>query len=182
MPNVIIVVTGASGAGKTATVEELERRALPGVRCFHFDSIGVPTSEAMDRDHGGAEAWQAWATREWLERLSALDEDVHVAVLDGQTRPSNVLAVDGGCARRSHAVLFDCSDDVRAERLRGARNQPELVSERMNNWAAYLRDQAALLNLVTIDTSRLTIAQAADELEGIVASLTASYKSEPNAS
>ena len=42
MPVSVLVVTGASGAGKTASVEALAARALPGVRCFHFDSIGVP--------------------------------------------------------------------------------------------------------------------------------------------
>ena len=42
----LLVVTGASGAGKTATVQALDARAVPGVQCFHFDSIGVPTGQA----------------------------------------------------------------------------------------------------------------------------------------
>jgi hypothetical protein len=57
------------------------------VRCFYFDSIGVPTAEVMEREHGGGEKWQAAATAEWLARLSGLSADVRVAVLDGQTRP-----------------------------------------------------------------------------------------------
>jgi type II secretory pathway predicted ATPase ExeA len=48
----ILVVTGASGAGKTATVRALDARGIPGVRCFYFDSIGVPTAEVMERDYG----------------------------------------------------------------------------------------------------------------------------------
>ena len=84
----IIVVTGASGAGKTAAVRALESRSIPGVRCFQFDSIGVPSPETMQRDYGGGEGWQAAATGDWLERIGALPAAIRVAVLDGQTRPA----------------------------------------------------------------------------------------------
>lgn len=165
----IVVVTGASGSGKTAAVTALEARALPGVRCFYFDSIGVPTLEAMERDHGGPERWQATATNEWLARLAALEGDVRIAVLDGQTRPSTVFAA--AAADRSwdlHVVLFDCSPEVREARLRGPRGQPELATARMDNWAAYLRGQADALGLPIVDTTALTIAEAADQLEAVV--------------
>ena len=169
MSTVIVVVTGASGAGKTATVQALEARALPGLRCFYFDSIGVPTGDAMVRDYGGAEQWQAWATNQWLTRLAGLGEGVRVAVLDAQTRPSNVFAAAGaGKSWRAHVVLLDCSAGVRAARLRGPRGQPELVTDRMDNWAAYLRGQADALGLPVIDTSTLTIEEAARDLETIV--------------
>ena len=165
----IVVVTGASGTGKTAAVSSLDARARPGVRCFHFDSIGVPTVEAMERDHGGAERWQTWATNEWIARLVALDGDVRIAVLDGQTRPSNVLAAAGaGSSRDLHVVLFDCSPEVREARLRGPRGQPELATARMDNWAAYLRGQADALGLPIVDTTALTIAEATDQLEALV--------------
>lgn len=169
----ILVVTGASGVGKSATVRALDARAIPGVRCFYFDSIGVPTADAMVRDYGSGEAWQASATGEWLARLAGLPADTHVAILDGQTRPSFVFgAASRAVTRAVHVVLFDCSSAVRVARLRGPRQQPELATERMDNWAAYLRGQADALGLAVIDTTRLTIAQAADELEGIVRKMT----------
>src|ERR1700716_1986404 len=96
----ILVVTGASGAGKTATVQALESRAVTGVRCFYFDSIGVPTAEVMERDHGGAEQGQAAATAEWLARLGRLPGEVRIAVLDGQTRPSFVFSAADRAAPR----------------------------------------------------------------------------------
>src|SRR5262245_19570221 len=37
----ILVVTGASGSGKTATVRALEARALSGVRCYYTDRVEV---------------------------------------------------------------------------------------------------------------------------------------------
>src|SRR5207249_12226226 len=57
----ILVVTGAFGSGKTATVRALEARALPGVRCYYFDAVGVPS--AADRRSGGPEGWQAVTTK-----------------------------------------------------------------------------------------------------------------------
>jgi hypothetical protein len=165
----ILVVTGASGAGKTATVQALEARGIPGVRCFYFDSIGVPTAEAMDRDHGGAEQWQAAATDAWLVRLGGLPESIRLAVLDGQIRPAFVV---GGTARAApravHVALLDCSSETRGARLRGPRQQPELVNARMDQWAAYLRGQADSLHLPRIDTTSMTVTEAADQLEDLV--------------
>ena len=137
MPAFILVVTGASGAGKTSTVQALDARGLPGVRCFHFDSAGVPAIEIMERNHGSGEQWQAAMTNDWLARLAALGDDVRVAVLDAQTRPSTVFAAPGaGAGWRAHVILFDCAADVRAARLRGPRGQPELDNARMDQWAA----------------------------------------------
>jgi len=167
-------VTGASGAGKTATVQALDSRAIPGVRCFYFDSIGVPTVEEMEREYGGGDAWQASATAEWLGRLSTLPADVRVAVLDGQTRPSFVLAhASRALPRAVHVTLLDCAHDVRRDRLRGPRQQPELATDRMDHWAAYLRGQADALHLPVIETTALSVTEAADELETAVRRLMA---------
>ena len=169
MPISIVVVTGASGAGKTAAVSSLEARDLPGVQCFYFDSIGVPTAEVMERDYGGGERWQAWATIQWLARLAALDSGASVAVLDAQTRPSTVFAAPGaGTSWYPCVVLLDCAAEVRAARLCGARGQPELATARMDSWAAYLRGQADALGLPIIDTTGLTIGETTARLEALV--------------
>lgn len=165
----IVVVTGASGVGKTTIVHALEARNVPGVRCFYFDSIGVPTPEVMERDHGGGAQWQASATAAWLTRLAELPHDVRVAVLDGQTRPSFVFdAATCALPRVVDVVLLDCGADVRTERLIVHRQQPELATAQMNSWASYLRGQADALNLPVIDTTESTIAAATQQLEELV--------------
>jgi dephospho-CoA kinase len=165
----IVVVTGASGAGKTAAVGALAARRGGGVECFHFDSIGVPTPEEMERDHGGGERWQASATRAWLEQLDRLSTEIDVAVLDAQTRPSFVFDAAKTLTRRAaHVILLDCEPEVRADRLRGPRNQPDLATPRMDAWAAYLRGQADALELAVIDTSRLTIDDVADQISELI--------------
>ena len=126
----ILVVTGASGSGKTATVRALEARALPGVRCYYFDAVGVPSAETMHRGFGGPEQWQAAMTRDWIERLTADPDGADVYVLDGQTRPSFVRsAVMERTRTRTtlvRLVLLQCAPAVRHARLAGPRGQPEL--------------------------------------------------------
>jgi len=67
-----------------------------------------------------------------------------------------------------HVVLFDCSAEVRTARLCGTRGQPELATPRMDSWAAYLRGQADALGLPIVDTTKLTIEEAAQQLQELV--------------
>jgi mannose-6-phosphate isomerase-like protein (cupin superfamily) len=161
----IVVVTGASGVGKTALVKALEARRLPDIGCYYFDSIGVPDSAEMTREFGSPGGWQVAMTRRWIERLAANPDGVAVAVLDGQTRPAVVAEalrdIGSGSGR---SILVDCNADVREARLRGPRGQPELATARMDSWAAYLRGQADALGLRVIDTTSLTPEEGAEEL------------------
>ena len=167
MPPKILVVTGASGVGKTATVRAIAARSMVGVSCFHFDTIGVPTLEAMAQEFGGPESWQRDATSRWIARLAVLDDGTRIAVLDGQTRPSFVEEALRRPALRSagivrQIVLLDCDGEVRARRLAGPRHQPELNTSHMDHWAVYLRGQADALNLPVVDTTTQTVDQVVD--------------------
>jgi catechol 2,3-dioxygenase-like lactoylglutathione lyase family enzyme len=167
---IVLVVTGASGAGKTTLVRGLEGRALPGVSCHYFDSIGVPSAEVMERDFGGGAGWQEATTRTWIGRLASRPD--RVAVLDGQTRPSFVrTAFQQVGLRHGAIVLIECAATERNPRLQGARGQPELATAQMETWAAYLRGQADALGLPIIDTTRLTAEAALEELVGLVEAL-----------
>jgi len=165
MAPAILVVTGASGSGKTAAVSALAERALPGVRCYHFDAIGVPSREEMDREFGGGEQWQALKTQEWLVRLAADPDGAEVYVLDGQTRPTFVIkAAERSGIDGVRIVLLDCEHSVRHTRLTELRGQSELVNSQMDCWAAYLRGQADALDLPVIDTTGQDIEALADTL------------------
>ena len=69
----ILVVTGAAGAGKTTLVGRLAALGLPGVGCYHFDAIGIPSAAEMAARFGSGEAFQAWALDEWVARLARTD-------------------------------------------------------------------------------------------------------------
>ena len=175
----ILVVTGASGAGKTAAVRRLEARGRPGVRCFYFDSIGVPSEEVMKRDFGGGEGWQADATNRWISRLATETRSGDVSILDGQTRPSFVRAALAESTRiAARVVLFECAQAVRHARL-GVRGHPELAEPRMDIWAGYLRGQADALKLPIVDTTSLNVDAMADALEAEVEALRAEARAPP---
>jgi hypothetical protein len=158
------VVTGASGAGKTTLVRALEAAGLPGVGCFYFDSIGVPSREEMVSRWSGPGGWQAFATEHWLRRIAHGDDGIRVAVLDGQTAPSGVLAVAEHLGLAAPSILHvDCAHAERNARLH-ARGQPELASAEMDCWAAYLRGQADALGLPIMDTTGRAVAESVADL------------------
>jgi hypothetical protein len=160
---VILFVTGASGAGKTAAVRVLEGRRMPGIRCRYFDSIGVPSTDEMTREYGSPDEWQAAMTREWVRRLRA--EGPGRSVLDGQVRPTFIMNALGTAEiPGARIVLLDCAAEERARRLAGPRAQPELVNARMDAWAAYLRGQADALGLRVIDTTGRPVDAVVDAL------------------
>ena len=158
-------MTGASGAGKTTLVKCLAGSAIPGVGCFFFDSVGVPTPEAMRREFGSGEEWQRQVTMRWVERLSRNADGLRVAVLDGQIRPTFILeAFEATKVTSGLIVLVECTRETRRARLCGERGQPELANPDMDCWAAYLRGQADALHLPILDTTGVGVQIAAARL------------------
>jgi dephospho-CoA kinase len=165
----IVVVTGASGVGKTTLVRALEQRRLEGITCCYFDSIGVPSAEEMIARFGSPSGWQEAMTRQWVAQLARNADRADIAVLEGQVRPSFVRRAFAEVGvSRGRVVLIDCTHEVRERRLREDRNQPELASRDMAAWAAYLRGQADALDLPVVDTTTANLADATEALYQIV--------------
>lgn len=154
VPPAILVVVGASGAGKTTLVTHLASLHLPGVACFHFDAIGVPSDAEIAARFGDGFGFQAWALDQWIARIVRNADGACVAVLDAQVRPSAVRdAFAAYGITHGGTVLVDCAFAERNARLRGPRGQPELATAQMDGWAAYLRGQADALGVPVLDTS-----------------------------
>ncbi len=159
----LIILTGASGSGKTAIAEAVARDHARRFSVHHFDSIGVPSREVMIRDHGSPEAWQRDKSVEWLMRLAQQAQKGEPVLLEGQMRPSYI--VEAAIAAKIDAyrlLLIDCDDETRTWRLTVGRNQPELADTNMMNWAAYLRREAKAYGFEILDTSQLSIEQSAN--------------------
>ena len=168
----LLVVVGASGAGKTTLVARLAALALPGVGCYHFDTIGI--SSADDARFASGEAFQTWALDQWVARLARNEDGVRVAVLDASVRPSAVRAAFARHGVGSgEVVLVDCDYGERNARLRGPRGQPELAHAQMDCWAAYLRGQADALELPVLDTTGRSPEESLHALQERVAALLA---------
>ena len=71
MTQPFVILTGASGSGKTAIAEEIEK-STSNVRVFRFDTIGVPSVDVMATFGSGYKpggAWQRAMTLQWIERI-----------------------------------------------------------------------------------------------------------------
>jgi len=161
--NKIFFVIGASGAGKTTAVKKLEETNLTDFNFCYFDSIGVPSDEEMIRLYGSGEEWQRVNTNNWTKKIKDL-LDSKPTILDGQTRPS---FINEACKENDvtdyEVILFDCSDEVRKKRLIN-RGHPELASDRMMNWAKYLREESLKLNYQILNNTNLNPEESKEKL------------------
>jgi dephospho-CoA kinase len=160
----ILVLTGASGAGKTTLILKLNELGISGVEGINCDRVKVGGDEQADP--------QAEVLRYWITHLRQPETGIELAVLDTQVRPHRALEVLSEAAiEYAQVVLVDCDPVKRNERLHIDRRQPELANARMDCWAAYLRGQADALKLSIIDTSDDALDKSVDQLELIVRDL-----------
>jgi shikimate kinase len=155
----LVILTGASGAGKTAIARTVAERLDQAVQVFHFDSIGVPSTAEMIDQYGSAEGWQRAKTIEWFEKLAGkrgwilFEGQVRIAFLDEAARAVAPPAPT--------IILVDCDDATRARRLTLDRGQPELANPTMFDWARYLRIEAQNGGYTALDTSNLSLEESA---------------------
>jgi type II secretory pathway predicted ATPase ExeA len=155
----LVILTGASGSGKTAIANRIALRSTRDIEVHSFDSAGVPPSERMMAEHGSPERWQRMMTFQWFARLAALREKRSRILFEGQMRPSVVAeAAKAQGIEEYSLILLDCDDATRSKRLRLGRGQPELDNPTMASWARYLRKEAMEGRYEIIDTSILPLA------------------------
>lgn len=167
--NTLIFVTGASGSGKTATLELLEKQDASTIKFCYFDSVGVPSMEEMIERYGSGDGWQKATTDHWVKKIASEYLPHSSVILDGQIRLSFINDIcNANNITDYKIILFDCTDTVRTERLK-KRGHAELASEDMINWARYLRTEAqADKNAIVYDTSELTIEQAVKDFAALL--------------
>lgn len=167
-PPAILVLTGASGAGKTTLTLKLNELAIPGVKGINCDRVKLEVERLGSTDP------QANTLRYWVSHVSQPETGIELAVLDTQIRPHLAAEVLSQAAiDYAQIVLVDCDPAKRNERLHMDRAQPELANPRMDCWAAYLRGQADALKLSIIDTSNDQPEKTVVELELLVRNLLA---------
>ena len=151
----IYFIIGASGAGKTTAVKRIEETNPNDFQYCYFDSIGVPKEEEMIEKFGSGENWQKINTQNWIKKMKE-SLTTKPAILDGQTRPS---FIEEACKQNDivsfEVILFDCTDEVRKQRLI-SRGHSDLANDKMMNWAKYLREESLTRNYKIIDNTNLT--------------------------
>jgi dephospho-CoA kinase len=155
-----VILTGASGSGKTTVAQLFAEKYSHECEVFFFDSIGVPSVEEMLAQYGGGHqpggAWQRAMTFHWIERAAAILATGRPVLLEGQIRIAFILEALATHGLTAHIVLVDCDDQTRTERLHGERNQPDLANEQMMGWARYLREEAIAAHCEILETTTLS--------------------------
>lgn len=159
MPLVILI--GASGAGKTTIARAIGECYSDEVDVFHFDRIGVPSVVRMIAEWGSGEAWQRAKTLEWMASLASLTRSRRSVLFEGQTRLAFLAeGADAAGDLKYWPILIDCADEVRTRRLTAERGQAEFANEEMTNWAHYLRQDARRRGCEILDTSMVSVEQS----------------------
>lgn len=174
----LVILTGASGSGKTAIAEAIRIGQPDLADVLHFDSIGVPSPE--ERLAWGPEgAWQRAMTLTWMDRIAAKIQDMRggqrPVLFEGQMRLAFVReALLAAGITDARVILVDCDDATRTRRLVTNRGQPELANPDMMTWAEFLRQEAKESACEVLDTSRLTLERC---VEQVCAYLTPAHRS-----
>jgi len=162
-----VVLTGASGSGKTTIAHAIEQRHAADVDVFYFDRIAVPPAKQMITEYGSGEGWQRAKTIEWMVKLAPLSRSGRPLLFEGQTRLAFLAEGAEVAADAAYLpILVDCDDETRSRRLALERKQPELANESMMDWARYLRAEAGRCGCEILDTSMLSLEQCISHVMG----------------
>ncbi len=167
---IVVFLTGASGAGKTTILDVLNKKLdTQSIACLHFDNIGVPTEQEMIAVYGSGSEWQKAMTYHWINKLIHDYQNKKLVILEGQVNLDFIVsAFEGFNLHHYQIILIHCDDKTRHDRLHQDRNQSELVNDTMDNWAAFLKEQAIDKNVTILDTSSMNINEMLNELSKLI--------------
>lgn len=158
----IVLITGASGCGKTTVTRGLSDLAT----IYYFDDIGVPEAKAMIDQYGSPENWQEWATHAWIKKL--YNQDKQLVVLEGSFNPEFAIYKLKELGINHYQIIcLSTKRSIREQRLID-RKQPELVSQDMENFARILEEKTIASNGMIIDTSDKSINEVVEEIKSLI--------------
>jgi len=167
--NKLVFLIGSSGSGKTTVAKSIENKKISNLVVLYSDNGSVPSIETMVKEYGSTEEWQRLNTAKWVKEIKDTYLENNNVLFDIQSRPS---FIDEVCKSNNISnykiVLFDCTDEERKRRLVEARNQPELATDRMMDWARYLREKCIGENCQIIDNTNMTVEENINRLLGII--------------
>jgi uridine kinase len=133
--NKLIIITGASGSGKTTILKEIEKKLnSEDILIYHFDDIGVPSFEKMIEGYGFCEKWQEIMTHRWIEELITI-KDKKFIFLEGSFNPKFAINYLQKFKIENYFLFcIDCERSEREKRLTEYRK-----NDSMENFAQLLK-------------------------------------------
>lgn len=166
--NKLYFLIGASGVGKTTASSLLENKRKNIKFIYPDKEMIIPSKEEMVKIFGSVENWQKDQTVKRVKRIKDEFLNNQPVLIDTQSR---FEFINNACKESQidnfQVILFDCEDFTRNERL-NERGQPHLISQDMDNWAKFLREDCKKNNCSIIDTTNLTVGEMTDALENII--------------
>ncbi|MCQ0968842.1 AAA family ATPase (plasmid) [Paracoccus sp. TK19116] len=151
-PRQIVILTGASGAGKT-TIARLCGEMAEGPTVFHFDNHRIPDGGVPHTDYTDKVAWQHHMVTIWLRWLK--DHDAALILLEGQMLlPRLIEVLREEDLRNVTVILVECADAERAKRLSG-RGHAHLIGAGLDNRVLQFRADAEALGIPVFLTDDL---------------------------
>jgi energy-coupling factor transporter ATP-binding protein EcfA2 len=131
-----LLVTGASGAGKSTVRRAIARELSPAIKCVELsDVVSMPGVPAL--------AWRQQATEVVVERALGLQaEGRHLLLCGDPVAAGEVLAAPSAAELAAVAVcLLDVTADAQSERLADRGDDPRLVAHH-HAFAKWMRGHA----------------------------------------
>ena len=160
----LLLVTGASGAGKSTARQAIARALSPEVECVELgDVVSVPRHPTI--------AWRQEATEAVVQRALELQVDGRHLLLSGDPVAAGEVMAAPSAAQLDGiaACLLDLDPEAQAARLAERGDDPSLLvhHQAFADWMrAHARDPQHMLNVLTTDSwdamrwDRLDIAPA----------------------
>lgn len=165
-----VFLTGTSGSGKTTILKAIAKElSTDAVSINYFDDIGVPSFEEMVANYGSPEKWQEAMTHLWIEKLANIT-DKKLIFLEGSFNPE--FAVSHLQKLGMHNYLIICvhaERAVREKRLSQQRNQPELITQDMENFAQQLKAKTLVLGGIVVESTDNNLSNVVEEIMEIIA-------------
>jgi chloramphenicol 3-O-phosphotransferase len=154
-----VILTGASGVGKTSIARAIED-SQTAIAVYQGDRIGLPSDEIMagygPTGEPGGPTQRGFALY-WIGVIGERLKSDTPVLLETQCRIAflhEALALHG--ITRVRIILVECSDESRESRLQ-SRGHPDLANEQMSNWSRFLHHEAEKFGHEILDTTDLPL-------------------------
>ena len=159
MPTPFVILTGASGAGKT-TIAQVIEESHPEIAVYQGDRLGLPSYEILasygHTDEPGGPTQRGFALH-WIGVIAEKLKTGKPVLLETQCRIAflqEALTAQG--ITNARIILMECSDASRKTRLY-RRGHPELANEQMSEWSRYLHREAEQFGHEIVDTTDVAL-------------------------